>query len=179
MKTSLYAILCIVIRLGAVIWAAGAMLNLPLSLAAASDAPRPERAVAWLLGTVACQLIIAFLFWLYPGVLARLAAGRASREVFESSLPVATLQYVAFSVVGAWFALQGLVYLAYEIVHVFERSYTTQIEWHAIAASSARVVFGVALMLGARGLVTLLERVRNRPQIAASDNETITGDSIQ
>lgn len=179
MKTSLYSILCITIRLGAVIWAAGTLLNLPLSMATAADVPRPDQAIGWLLGTVACQLVLAFLFWLYPGVLARMAAGRSSHEVFETSLPAAKLQHVAFSVVGAWFALQGLVYLAYEVVHLMQWAYgSTQPEWRAVAASSARVIFGIVLMLGARGLTRLIEHMRNRtPQTSDIHDETITGDT--
>lgn len=169
MKTSLYTILCIAIRLGAVIWAAGSLINLPFTYVAASNAPNTPLTLAWLLGGVACQLILAFLFWLYPGALARVAAGRATHEFFESSLPAAKLQYVAFSVVGIWFVLQGLVYLAYEITHIIEFSFDpVPSDWSSLVASSTRVVFGIALVLGARGLTRILSAIRQVGNAAPS-----------
>jgi|SRR5690348_16726661 hypothetical protein len=163
MKTSLYTVLCITIRLGAVIWIVGSLVRLPFSWLGAFNAPHPNAAVGWLLGGVACQVLIAFLFWLYPGALARLTAGRATHESFESTIHAGTMQYIALSVVGAWFTLQGIVYLAYELTRAAQSAFEVlPSERPALAESSMRVVFGLALLLGARGLVNALARLRGQ-----------------
>lgn len=172
MKTSLYSILCITIRAGAVIWMAGSLAHLPFSWLAAENSKNPAATVAWLLFGTGFQLFITAILWLYPGVLARLAAARSSHEVFESPIPVAKLQCVAFSVVGVWFALQGVVYLSYELVRSIQFAYeNTPIKFAALTDACARLAFGIALLLGAHGLAGLLNVIRARgepPQ--AADN---------
>ncbi len=173
MKTSLYSILCITIRLGAVIWIVGSLVHLPFSWISAMSAPHPSAAIGWLLGEVVCQVLIAFLFWLFPGALAKLAAGRATHEFFESSTSAATLQYVSLSVVGAWFLLQGLVYLSFEAAQALQFGIESIPDRLPVfAASSMRVVAGLGLLLGARGLVGLLESLRGRVHIASADVES-------
>jgi len=163
MKTSLYSILCIAIRVGAVIWMAGSLAHLPFSWLAAENSKSPIATVAWLLFGTGFQLFITAILWLYPGVLARLAAGRGSLEYFESTMPTAKLQYVALSVVGAWFALQGIVFLSYELVETIRfASESVEFKWAVLAESGARLVFGIALLLGARGLTRLLNGIRER-----------------
>jgi hypothetical protein len=172
MKTSLYSILCITIRLGAVIWIVGSLVNLPFSWIGAMNTPHPTAAIGWLLGEVACQIVIAFLFWLYPGVLARLAAGRATHEFFESSTPPAMLQYVALSVVGVWFLLQGLVYLSFEVSQAAQFAFESlPSRFPAMAASSMRVIAGLVLLFGARGLVGVLHALRGQVHASTAGKE--------
>lgn len=175
MKTSLYSILCIAIRAGAIIWAAGSLANLPFSIIAAANARNPDATMTWLLSGVGFQLMVAGLLWVHPGVLARLAAGRGSREYFESAISPAKLQYAAFSVLGAWFALRGLVFLSYELVQAAQfASDSLQARLPALADSAARIVFGVALILGARGLSGLLNAIRERGEpVQAVDNANV------
>ncbi len=163
MKTSLYTILCITIRAGAVIWAVGSVVHLPFSLVAALDTANPNANITWLACGVAFQLLVAGLLWLYPGVLARFAAGKASHQYFESSIPAAKLQYIAFSVVGIWFVLEGLVFLSYELVQAAQFEFESlPVKLPVMASSSARIVFGLALMFGARGLAGLLNSIREK-----------------
>lgn len=176
MKTSLYTILCLTIRTGAVIWAVGSVVHLPYSLIAALDTANPSANVIWLICGVAFQLLVAGLLWLYPGALARLAAGKASHQYFESSIPGARLQYIAFSVVGAWFVLEGLVFLSYELVQAAQFEFESlPVKLPIMASSSARVVFGLALMFGARGLTGLLNSIREkgRPVSTMMDDANI------
>lgn len=175
MKTSLYSILCIAIRAGAIIWAAGSLASLPFSIVAALNTRNPDATMTWLLSGVGFQLLVAGLLWLYPGVLARLAAGRGSREHFESAISPANLQYVALSVLGAWFALRGLVFLTYEVVQAAHFAPASlQARLPALAESATRIVFGVVLILGARGLSGWLNAIRERGEPAqAVDNASV------
>lgn len=169
MKTSLYTVLCITIRAGAVIWAVGSLAHLPFSWVAALNTPNSAATVTWLLCGVGFQLLVTGMLWLYPGTLARLAAGRASHEFFESAIPATKLQYVALSVVGAWFALQGMVFLSYELIRTVQFTYESlPIKVAALTDAGSRLVLGIALMLGARGLTGVLNSIRERGQIVPS-----------
>lgn len=163
MKTSLYSILCIAIRIGAVLWAIGSLANLPFSWIAAQNTQQPSAAVTWLLCGEVVQLLVIAALWLYPGTLARFAASRSSREIFEAAVSPMQFQYIAFSVVGAWVALEGCVFLSYEIVRTAQFAFENfPLKLASLAESGVRIAGGLALMLGARGLAGLLSTLRER-----------------
>jgi hypothetical protein len=165
MKTSLYSILCIAIRIGAVLWAIGSLANLPFSWIAALDTQKPWATIVWLVSGEMVQLLVIAALWLYPGMLARLAAGRASRETLEVSISPIQLQYIAFSILGTWFVVRGCVYLSYELVRTAQFAFENlPLKLAVLAESGVRIVGGTALMLGARGLAGLLDAMRERGQ---------------
>lgn len=130
----------------------------------------PAATIGWLLSGVAIQLLVIGMLWLYPGILARFAAGRSSHELLEISVSSSQLQYIAFSVLGAWFALQGAVYLSYQIVQSIQFAFENlPSKTASMGAEGIRLICGVALMMGARGLVGALNRIRGRmPQTVES-----------
>ena len=178
MRTSLYSILCIVIRLGAVLLAVstlGSVLSMCLAL-------RNGTAVLELVPVLVAfvlTLLVAFFLWLCPGPLARMASTRSSQQVLESPIVAAHVQWIALSVLGMYFFVEGLVGFAhYEI---------QQLIVGAIADREMRIAkfvqvalywllqmgFGVALTLGARGLTGMLQRIRHGdmpPQAEAPEN---------
>ena len=167
MKTSLYTILCIVIRLGAVFWAAWIIAWLPeiygFARASRSDAGSFQLLVFHYLGGLA----IAFVLWLYPGILAKLVAGKSTREFFETSIDGGDIQYIALSVLGVWVALKGLGGLAFQISRwlaflpsIPAREGIFALEGPAISAAATQLIFGIALALGAKGLTGWLRRLR-------------------
>ena len=166
MRTSLYTILCIAIRLAAVSLALTAVAG-TLSMLATMGM-NSTRGVEWLVaGSVASTLVVAFLLWTWPGVLARLAAGRSSLQVFESPIAPEQIQWVALSVLGAWFALDGFVSLCYfamqNLMYVGVQDAGKQME-ELIQPGAYWVIqtlAGIALLLGARGLTGLLHRLRD------------------
>jgi hypothetical protein len=171
MRTSLYTVLCIVIRLGAVMLAVEAILAVP---AAWYMTGSTDLAPGWhgaLIAFGIATLAFAALLWVYPGVLARIAAGASSRQVFESPLSGEELQQIALCVLGVWLAIDGIV----EFVNLGVRLIVTahvdtnvpfvemaRRDVGRIVSVLVKVGLGVALSLGARGLVGLLRRVRHQ-----------------
>jgi hypothetical protein len=165
MRTSMYSILCIVIRLGAVLLAVstlGSVLSMVMALrqgvAALELAPAM---VAFVL-----TLLVAFLLWLYPGPLARLASARSSQQVFESPISAAQVQWIALSVLGMYFVVDGIVGFAhYEVQQLIvgvipDREQRIGKFVQVALYWLLQVGFGVVLVLGARGLGGLLQRMR-------------------
>lgn len=166
MRTSLYAILCIVIRLGAVFLAFGMLVRIP-GIVVAGHAGTYDFKLGVALGAIAVALLIALVLWVYPGVIARLVTGRNSREVFDSPIAPAELQWIALSVLGAYFLMSALVDIAsYGLrwtmfASVYASSDENRMQLIAdIVDNVIQLILGAALAFGARGLTDLLRRVR-------------------
>lgn len=165
MRTSLYSILCIVIRLGAVVLAVSTLAS-ALSVALMIRQGTSPMDLWPVIVLFTAVLAIAFLLWLYPGPLARLCSARSAQQVFESPIAVRDLQWVALSVLGMYFVVEGLVGFARYEVSLFvadavidrerriEDFVRTGLYW------LIQIVLGAALTLGARGLTGLLHRIR-------------------
>jgi len=182
-KTTLYTVLCIAIRLGAVLMAVGLLESLPVFLWNPGDAQFVKTALAM----TAIGLVVALVLWLKPGVLAYWATGRGKGEVLESHIAADQLQSIAFSVLGAWLVVEGLaallsstILLAWlrHLVSAYPGIVPPSNAWVGLVRSLVMLVAGVTLMLGARGLVGLLHRVRSYPvqQAIGSDDETAPRD---
>jgi hypothetical protein len=191
MRTSLYSILCIGIRLAAVLLAVNTLLSVPAGYAALAHGDWGRDEIVWLAVLWTLVLLFALLLWIYPGMLARLAAGKASGQIFESSLSAEELQYIAFSIVGLWILLGGVLGFAQLALrelffdHVL-RSGNAGIDSEALrmraildfATEILRVLVGGALMLRAHGLVAMLRRARyaGLPRTAGGDEVTAEED---
>jgi hypothetical protein len=168
MKTTLYTVLCIAIRLGAVLMAVGLLQTLPAFLWGSSDGHFALLGLS--LGGFG--LIVAIALWMWPGMLAWLAVRQSRNEAFESSIEADQMQRIAFSVLGAWLCIHGLLgCFSHGVLMLFVRSQvvdpaTLSIpigEWRLLIEYAATAVAGAALMLGAHGLVGLLHRLRDYP----------------
>lgn len=182
MRTSLYSILCIAIRIGAVILAAEVLVALPGTLDSVIRNGEFQLGLKqWLLVFYGLFFVFAAALWIYPGLLARLAAGESSRQVFESPLAADDWQYIAISVVGVFLAISGFS----EILGVGARIIVAS-HVEGIAASGLRetdiarlvalivkIALGMGLAFGARGLVGLFHTLRERglPPVAAISEE--------
>jgi hypothetical protein len=182
MRTSLYSILCIGIRLAAVLLAANAVLAIPTGYItfAQSDFWKAGNigwyAVIWLV-----ILLFAVLLWIYPGMLARLAAGKASQQIFESPLSAADFQQIAFSIVVLWILLAGLIGITQIVVreviveHVLRSADTVDDTRRQLIAQLLddvlQMLIGAVLMLRAGGLVGLLRRAREAGKPAPASRE--------
>lgn len=182
MRTSLYSILCIAIRLGAVFMAVQVLVGVPTALGellAAQVTVSTKAAIAF----GVAELAAAGLLWLYPGILARIAAATSSQQVFESPITATELQQLAFAVLGICFVVQGLV----DLVDIgtslsmgvltgdaLDR-YMRQYGWPWIGREAIRIAFGIGLALGARGLATALFRWREYGLVAPQRDETPGG----
>lgn len=170
MRTTLYTVLCMTIRLGAVLMAVGLIEQWPrLFLVRAADGQLTIDAIVM----DGLGLVLAFVLWLKPGLLAWWAAGSAHRDVFEAAIGATQLQYIAFSVAGIYKLITGLAgmlahglnLLAYRHITdggipVSPPTYETTMFVEYVVATVA----GCALVLGARGLTGVLQRLRTAGQ---------------
>lgn len=165
MRTSLYSILCIVIRLGAVVLAAST-LGSALSVALMMRRGVPLADLGWVFGVWVAMLAIACLLWLYPGWLARLCSPRSANQVFESPIDSRDLQWIAFSVLGAYFVVTGIVGFVYYEANLLIADAMADREMRIEGFvrnglyALLQCAIGIALVLGARGLTGMLHRVR-------------------
>ena len=167
MRTSLYSILCIVIRLGAVMLALGSIerMGYMIGQGGYSSYPAEQQWLAW--GFFAFGMLTSFLLWLYPGPFARLASARSAQQVFESPVSAADMQWIALSVLGMYWIMTGILDLSelgYRYVWMSELLGTGEAAMRSlhgqIAYDALEVITGIALTLGARGLAKLLQKMR-------------------
>jgi hypothetical protein len=115
-------------------------------------------------------LSLAAIVWLFAHRLAHLVMARPGQPVFESDIAPSEWQTLAFSVIGLWFVLTGVLDVVYYFFRWFairrmipgslgETMYPEDF-WVGWVVSGIQVVLGLVVMLGARGLVGWLRRVR-------------------
>jgi hypothetical protein len=184
MKTTLYTVLCIAVRLGAVLMAVGILEQVPgLFVTLQNESSHLMLGVSLLEGA---GLMVAFALWMWPKILVWWAVGRSQHEVLESSINAAQLQYVALSVVGAWMFIGGLsgsighgvmiLMVKHQIALGALPGMAPANEWHWLVQYATTAIAGAALMLGSHGLVGLLHRIRGYPHnmLANADPDAST-----
>ncbi|MFZ0872091.1 MAG: hypothetical protein WAM90_15375 [Rhodanobacter sp.] len=178
MKTTLYTVLCVVIRLGAVLMAVRLIEGVPVFLWGS-----PDRVLSTIaLGFTALGLLVAGALWFWPGLLAWWAANRQNGEVLESTMGAGQMQYIAFSVMGCWLLISGLangLQQGITLLMMHAEIYPSPALSPALPAnilvglikSLVIMIAGASLMLGSHGLVGLLHRLRGYPHntIAEAD----------
>ena len=169
MRTSLYSILCIVVRLGAIFLAATVIIDVPTAVGEAVNSRYSLPPYA-MIGFGAAELALAALLWLYPGLLARVAAKDSSRQIFESPLAATDIQTIAFAILGVYFVVSGLVSLVavgLRIVMILEVGedlghYLRLYGWPWSGRELVRIMLGASLTLGSTGLTGWLRTIRER-----------------
>jgi hypothetical protein len=166
-RTSLYSILCIVIRLGAVMLVMGVVSVAFDVLGSRQSSEFSSSYVLLIVGFVVVTMLVAFLLWLHPGPLARLASGRSAHQVFDSPIDAVQIQWIALSVLGMGWVMSGildLAHLGYQSIWMSEILGTGEEALRRLHGQIAYDVFelliGIALTLGARGLAGVLQKVR-------------------
>jgi len=182
MKTSLYSILCIVIRVGAVLLFVNTSIDLPITIVGVQGTQYAAEAQLAVIGISVGMIGLAFLLWLYPGLVARLATSRSAQESFESPIGPSQLQYIALAVLGVAFAMRGVVDLVSAVLRI---GFSAQISENSISVLAGsgiqlvmpivRVALGIGLAFGASGLTGWLERLRERGSLPAW-SESAPGD---
>jgi hypothetical protein len=173
MKTTLYTVLCVAIRLGAVFMAVGLLeRGFDIFFYPSQDGHCSAGAL-WLEGA---GLLVAFALWLWPNILVWWAIGRNRHEVLESSIDANQLQYIALSVLGASLFVSSmsacLGHFVLILITLRHSAYdgapnaVPATEWHWMIQYAATAAGGGALALGSRGLVGLLHRLRGYTQSA-------------
>lgn len=175
MKTTLHALLCIAIRMGAVLMAVGIVELAPTIFIYPSQGGQVSVGALML---AAAGLLVSFALWLWPNILAWWAVSRSGQETFESSIDPAQLQHVAFSMIGVWLFISGLgaCIARFMLVLIVARRSAygesnltlSDSDWFSLVDHLAVALAGAWLMLGSRGLVGLLYRLRGYSPLSAA-----------
>jgi hypothetical protein len=169
MKTTLFTVLCIAIRLGVVLLAVNILEQLPfwLSQSHQGGAYTLYQLLVGLFG-----LVMAAVLWVRPGILAWWAIGKGQREVLESPISADQIQHIAFSVLGMWMVISGLGgCISHLMIMLFLRGRVADAatgilppgEWRYVCFYTLEAVAGGALVMGSSGLIGLLHRLRGYP----------------
>lgn len=174
-RTNAFGLLTIVIR-GFALWMAlSALFSLATGIAT-------DLAAEWgygpFLSIYGVMFGVAALLWLFADVLARLTLARPTTPLFESDLQLAEWQRLAFSCIGLWIAVEGMLDVAGHLLRLIitQRMYPDlsiddgSASAPELAVGVLRFLVGTALLFGARGLVTLLARMRRRDASPASND---------
>ncbi len=164
-RTNAYSLVVILIRIGALYMAMRGLASLaPLVFTHYWSELAPFAISAGIL------LLLGAAVWVCADLIARAALASPREPVFESDLDAGQWQYVLFSVVGLWWVVTAIVSLVWSIVGWWQvlnyaEGSRTLIEFGAgrfadVVASLVQLAIGIALLLGSRGLVRLLRRLR-------------------
>ncbi|WEN14978.1 hypothetical protein PY254_17380 [Rhodanobacter sp. AS-Z3] len=182
MKTTLHSVLCVAIRLGAVLMVVGNLEQIPGLVFYSSE----EGHLVWAaLSLHGAGLLLAFALWFWPNLLAWWAVSRSQGEVLELAISPAQLQYVALSVAGVWAFIGGLsgvvghgaviVLIKHQASVGDSSAFVPAAEWRAMVYYGTMLLAGAALAFGARGLAGLLQSMRGYPHaktaVAANNND--------
>jgi hypothetical protein len=175
MKTTLHTVLCVAIRLGAVLMAVGILEQIPGLI----FFPARDGHLVWgVLSLHGAGLLLAFALWLWPNMLAWWAVGRSRHEIVEMAISPGQLQYLALSVLGVWLFIAGLsgfvghgamiLLIKHEAMVGDAFGMVPSGEWHWMVYYATMLLAGATLSLGARGLSGLFQRLRDYPHAAAA-----------
>ena len=181
MKTTLYSVLCIAIRLGAVLMAVGILERAPGIFFFANAEGHFQVLALFLEGA---GLLLALALWIWPNMLTWCVMGRNKHEILESSISAAQVQHIAFSIVGVWLFIDGvsgclghafmILLIKQEMAAGALPGMGLQEEWRWLIQFAATAVAGAALTLGSRGLVGLLHRLRAYPHYRSTETDPDT-----
>jgi len=168
-RTNAYSILCVFVRVFALYMLVRTLAGLPADYSYAMRLLRHDDSLAVALAGDGFELAVGAALWIFADKIARLATARPQQIAFESTISASEWQAVAFSVLGAWLCVDGFVYGSYRLARLaffysLSPGRALQLlpeDFYAWLVSDAvRMVTGIALMFGARGLAKLLGRYR-------------------
>jgi hypothetical protein len=176
MRISLYSILYIVVRLGAILLFVRVVEMIFAAFSFLQNAHSSDGIAGMMIGYIGVVVMIAVALWLYPGLLVRLVAGRSRHRVFAGAIDAAQLQYIAFATLGMAFVMYGLMDLIPWGIRTIV-GINTMVDMESrryllleFVSPLTKVVLGAGLAMGARGLTGALAQFRERglpPPIAA------------
>lgn len=189
MKTTLYTVLCVAVRLGAVLMAIRIAGELPGLFFNFSSDPGPDKDFFLIgLGLRLAALLLAFALWLWPTILVRWAIARSQNQILESAISAPQLQHIALSVAGVWVfiaslgALLGRVALILMMTHDKTSSdlYAMTVPstlWVGLVEYAVMAILGAATALGAGGLAGLFQRLRRYPGYTETKRDADASDT--
>lgn len=122
-------------------------------------------ALLWAAAMLLLPIVIGLAFWFFPGkVVNRIVSGD---RIAEAGVTVAQIERAALTVVGIWLAASGLTDLVYKIVSVIaiSRQHPGSLSlevWSPVIAGGAKLIVGLCLAVGARGVQRTIAKVRGQ-----------------
>ncbi|MBX3727146.1 MAG: hypothetical protein KF823_14650 [Xanthomonadales bacterium] len=163
-RSNAFSLLVVLVRVGALYLLIAALTRLAPLL---WDSVRSHGMAPTLIG-VLVLLIIGAVLWLFADVVARAALAGPNEPRFESTLDYGQWQALAFSAIGLWLLVDGLLDLVWVGVEWWRAklelgAHVARLapqEFAALVTNALQAALGIALLLGHRGLVGLLARLR-------------------
>jgi hypothetical protein len=191
-RTNAYSVLCVFTRTFALWLFVSTVFSFPQLFISANEYVRSDQWIVVALVSNLFLVAVAGGLWIYADKLAKLALARPQQIVFESDISVLEWQALAFSIVGLWQSVIAVVYLTQRFFVIFDRYAepaansrhadlsTDFIGW--LISECIRLIIGLALLFGSRGLAGLIRRYRvaGYPHSAAIDpSDSIEADTAK
>ena len=113
-------------------------------------------------------ILIAILLWRFPLTVASKLMPEVTAKEKSKSLSETELQVVAFSTLGLWVFVSAIPDIFYWATYTYRfknvgsgNTELTPQNIGGMVATAAQIVLGFALLLGSKGLVGLVRRLRN------------------
>ena len=173
-RTNAHTILCVMIRAFAAWGAVQLLLQLIMLLQmppqAYADWPLWTRWSAWLL-----SIALLAMMWLFPDWLARVALLRRTHETFESDIDARDLLAIALATVGAVIAVDAVVDITRTLMFYVDALQEARDSGTSLPPSLGMLlgpeivglVASLGLLLGARGIASVIHRVRHASLVPA------------
>ena len=177
-RTNAHTILCVIIRAfaawGAVMLLLQLIMMLQMPPQAYADWPLWMRWFAWLF-----SISLLGLGWLFPDWLARVALFRRTQETFESDIDAQGLLAIALATVGAVIAIDAVVDITRTLLFYADALHKARDSETSLPPSLGMLlgpevvglVVSIGLLLGARGIASVIHRVRHASLVAAVPEE--------
>jgi hypothetical protein len=153
--------LIVAIRLLAIFWLLNVLSQIPIIIVTFENLPtEPSSTVAW----VGIQFAISVVLWLFPATFAGMLLRSGGTPVPTAATPFGEWYALSFIAVGIFILGRALPTLAYWLI------LATNTDPHAepftvdqkanFVATFVEIALGVGLVLGARGMSALIQRLR-------------------
>ena len=178
-RTNAYFLITALIRTYAIWLGAQILIALPGTFVQAKS--YGNGGLEFFLGIDAAVLLIATLVWIFADVIAKFGIARPQQTLFESDMPRQDWQAIFFATIGLWLLVRGIVDFSHEaarwfVIHRLSEQYNTVPSddgrlFAGNVSATLEAVIGIGLMLGGRGLVGLLERIRGRDSMRREEGK--------
>lgn len=156
-----HQILIVAIRLLAIFWLLGVLAQLPILVVTFDNVGHPlHTSVIW----VGIQFAISVVLWVFPATFASMLLRAGKTPAPTGDIPFDEWRSLSFIAIGIFMLARALPDLAYWIVvasgHEPLAVEFTLDQKASVVATVLEVAIGGALVLGAAGLSSLIERLR-------------------
>lgn len=156
-----HQILIVAIRLLAIFWLLGVLAQLPVLVVTLDNVRSPlHTTVIW----VGIQFAISVVLWFFPATFASMLLRAGKTPTPTGDVPFDEWRSLCFVAIGIFMLARAIPDFAYWIIvatgHEPQAADFTLDQKASVVATILEVAIGVALVLGATGLGSLIQRLR-------------------